>query len=567
MCHHMMAQNISITSMEELPLDLTARTSPVIDGNGIPCALVKIASNDEVIGIDGNVVRFIDKGSEYWVYLTSGTKKIIVKPRHHSPIEVQLDAKFVHGLDSSATYRLELTSDLPSEVLYGTSDPFEPVAMAKHGEPLLPKWWNTQQEGMYVGISSPTYDAKAAKQMALLNALSSYAQDSDGEVKYRGTSDVAKDNIDNFSRNYQSYILDTTGFEVEISQEHYNSNGEYFILCRITPNEITSNKFRVVGEYFDDNDYSNHAHKTTLSAYTASDIRINRRPFIATSSYAIKIANDTTDITCQINDKEIFNENILTSKRHDDLTNMKLHGGLGICQTRLLSALVCIPHLISGRGRTVTDDTGDDVSDSHYYAAYELLGSGANIPRRIRLLDYSDGVKFMVEEKFPNLQKTDIIKHLTFNDHYGLSANYQRHMDQNMDSTYFSLTSGNTGNEIGDVALEYKNSALLTACIDAILKEASSLRGKTQISDVDSNTSDFDKFYNTFERLNSATININPNPLWLLDPSQRVPCKNKKDMKEWQEYQKEWENEVWIITPGSEEQKRLRIEKFEKSIK
>ena len=68
--------------MREVTQDLTARTIPCKDMNGLECALVKVLVVGEGVKFSGNIIGNVEyKGNEYWVYMPDGSKRLKVTHR------------------------------------------------------------------------------------------------------------------------------------------------------------------------------------------------------------------------------------------------------------------------------------------------------------------------------------------------------------------------------------------------------------------------------------------------------------------------------------------------------
>lgn len=380
------AQNLSIESFKTVPLDLTSRTTQVKDNNNIPCALIKIICNDEILSVQGNVVKSEEYGNEYWVYLTSGTKHIKVLTQHHKPLEFSISEQVPSGAVSQSTYQLELKSDLPPEVLYGSSNPLMPVAMAKDGEPLLPKWWNSHENGMYIGISLPTLDGETAKSSAITNAIYSYIHSSGCITQY-----VAEINISESEEKTQAISRGLKkGFSIKISQEYYNSQGEYFVLCAINDDNNSSNA--MISDWnFNDNNSDGE-----LSVNLAVQAKINHFPLNSSMQYCISWTDSSQQYSVNCNGKEL-----LLNKKveiNDNISDFILSGDLGLAQLRLLTAIPLLTDTISFSAIT-------SISNESYSSATMIRGSGNSRPINITFYDYNvKGLRFGVSERFPNVE-------------------------------------------------------------------------------------------------------------------------------------------------------------------
>ena len=102
------SQEMQVDSFTERVEDLTANTQPVMDLNNNKCALIKISMPDKA-GFEGNIVESLYKISEYFLYVSPGTKKLVVKYPGVETLTVSLsDYLDGAGVVSGRTYRLKL---------------------------------------------------------------------------------------------------------------------------------------------------------------------------------------------------------------------------------------------------------------------------------------------------------------------------------------------------------------------------------------------------------------------------------------------------------------------------
>lgn len=99
-------QQVSIEGIRDLSSDLTARTYPRKDLNGNKCAVLKIIGNAEVLSVSGNIIGdLVNKGNEYWAYLTPNTKMVLLNIKGAKPVKVNFEEKGVALLPGN-TYEL-----------------------------------------------------------------------------------------------------------------------------------------------------------------------------------------------------------------------------------------------------------------------------------------------------------------------------------------------------------------------------------------------------------------------------------------------------------------------------
>lgn len=102
------AQEMSVASMTQNTMDLSAATHPRADLNGVPCALVKVLM-PEGGGFEGNIIEPVEfRMGEYWVYVTAGTRQIRVKHPSAKPVQVVFADYGIPRLESKMTYTLDM---------------------------------------------------------------------------------------------------------------------------------------------------------------------------------------------------------------------------------------------------------------------------------------------------------------------------------------------------------------------------------------------------------------------------------------------------------------------------
>ena len=103
------AQELTVKSFEVKPMDLSASTSPRLDKNKQPCALVKVQLAAEGAKFDGNVLGDCAyKTGEYWVYMSQGSYQLKVRHPNFLPLTVNFRDYDIRGVESKTTYVLTL---------------------------------------------------------------------------------------------------------------------------------------------------------------------------------------------------------------------------------------------------------------------------------------------------------------------------------------------------------------------------------------------------------------------------------------------------------------------------
>lgn len=102
------AQDLKFDSFTESLDDLTANTQPVFDFNNNKAALIKIALPDKT-EFEGNVLQSQYKTNEYYVYVSPGTKILVLKYPGVETLRIQLsDYLDGQGVVGGHTYRLKV---------------------------------------------------------------------------------------------------------------------------------------------------------------------------------------------------------------------------------------------------------------------------------------------------------------------------------------------------------------------------------------------------------------------------------------------------------------------------
>lgn len=115
------AREFVVEEMVESPLDLTASTHQRKDRNGNICALVKVQVPLEGVTFEGNVIgESQNHNGEYWVYVTGGTKMLMVKHSTLKPILITFEDNGIPRVEGKHTYVLSLV--VPEENKKSVSD-------------------------------------------------------------------------------------------------------------------------------------------------------------------------------------------------------------------------------------------------------------------------------------------------------------------------------------------------------------------------------------------------------------------------------------------------------------
>ncbi len=101
------AQELTVKSLVEDTKDLAARTSVRYDLSDEPCALIKVYMAVSDATFSGNVVHSEMKAaSEYWVYVSHGTKHLQINTAGYLPIDVIFANYGIAAVTKQVTYKL-----------------------------------------------------------------------------------------------------------------------------------------------------------------------------------------------------------------------------------------------------------------------------------------------------------------------------------------------------------------------------------------------------------------------------------------------------------------------------
>lgn len=104
------AQELKVKSFVEAPQDLSARTNPRNDLNGVPCALVKVELAVEAAQFSGNVMGDVErKVNTYWVYMSAGSKRLKVMHPNFLTLNVEFADYNIAEVQRNSTYVLSIS--------------------------------------------------------------------------------------------------------------------------------------------------------------------------------------------------------------------------------------------------------------------------------------------------------------------------------------------------------------------------------------------------------------------------------------------------------------------------
>ena len=83
------AQKLYMCDFNHLVDDISAAIHQVKDANGVPCALIKIWTPATSPYFDGPILKVIDKGGEYWIYVATETTYLTIKSKDYPPVRAE----------------------------------------------------------------------------------------------------------------------------------------------------------------------------------------------------------------------------------------------------------------------------------------------------------------------------------------------------------------------------------------------------------------------------------------------------------------------------------------------
>ena len=101
-------QKLTVKSMTAAPMDISASKYERKDNNEIACALVKVLLAVPGVQFEGNVLYAEFRTSEYWVYLSEGTRELRIKCPGYVSQHVVFKDYGIKDVKSKATYNLTL---------------------------------------------------------------------------------------------------------------------------------------------------------------------------------------------------------------------------------------------------------------------------------------------------------------------------------------------------------------------------------------------------------------------------------------------------------------------------
>ena len=103
----LLAQTLFVEKLQIKTSDVSARTKPRLDVNAVECGLIKVLSNQKDVTFLEAVGNVENKTNEYWVYASSGTKKLTIS-LGGAQIVVNTSDYGIDNIESKTTYEMKL---------------------------------------------------------------------------------------------------------------------------------------------------------------------------------------------------------------------------------------------------------------------------------------------------------------------------------------------------------------------------------------------------------------------------------------------------------------------------
>ena len=128
------AQKMQVESFSIAPFDISASKFARKDGNGVEGGLIKVLLPMNDVKFEGNIILpVVKKTSEYWVYMTEGSKELRISIPGHAPILVDFRKWGVDGIVPRMSFELIISKD--GKQLEGVSESFSMQELLVDFEP------------------------------------------------------------------------------------------------------------------------------------------------------------------------------------------------------------------------------------------------------------------------------------------------------------------------------------------------------------------------------------------------------------------------------------------------
>lgn len=259
--------------------------------------------------------------------------------------------------------------------------------LAKKQEPgtdLLPSWITSIAKDEYVGISIPLDNPEEARKNALLSATMHYLIRQGGAkmdlFNYSIIQSIHITKSDELPRGvdheYNNVGLELLGFAIDVTDEFFNSNNEYFVRCRFTHTDMTDNRISCKQSIL----YSSPEYqKLNYSISSLIDGKQSEVKLVldvsknAMSFFSIAI----DDITIKNENSGIYRNSFLTEAKYKGFHFTDIasyNNSLGLARFCVMAQLPIVPlhiNLIS-YGKNYENEVFTDIMENQYIQASTL---------------------------------------------------------------------------------------------------------------------------------------------------------------------------------------------------
>ena len=237
---------------------------------------------------------------------------------------------------------------------------------------VLPTWLSKKSANEWIGISVPIPDKEEAKKMAVLSALLKYIA-SVGGIQISLFGEVQMVNYQTKVVNYYIHSNETISFDIlskldkfniEIINEFYNNNNEYFVLCSITEGVANNNSILVSRKMQTD------VYRKASYAALSVEALINNEAFeldydLNNSVFVVgrhHLAFNGRDISKAVTNYADFTLCSNMGQNAFPLIDMSECGCMGLAELALIAQLPIIPKQINVRTMSEVEQNGGSSS-------------------------------------------------------------------------------------------------------------------------------------------------------------------------------------------------------------
>lgn len=236
---------------------------------------------------------------------------------------------------------------------------------------ILPPWISNKSDNEWIGISVPLPNKEEAKRMAVLSALLKYISSVGGirinlfgEVQMMNyQTKVVNDLILSNTKNSIDIVCELGKFSIEIKNEYFNNNNEFFVLCSIKENENDnySNSIKVTRKI--QSDIYRKATNAAISVEALIDNEVVNLEYDFNSSVFVvgrhHLSFNGKEIAMTINNYPDYSSCSSTKENAFPLINISECGCLGIAELALMAQFPVLPEQIVVRNMSNLEMDGE----------------------------------------------------------------------------------------------------------------------------------------------------------------------------------------------------------------